>query len=166
MNIRNVNIDDAERITDIYNYYIKNTIITFETEELTVNDIEKRIIEITKTYPYIVHENDDGKVIGYAYASKFKEREAYKYSAELSIYYDQNEMGKGYGKVLFRELIKCIKNTDIRVLIGGIALPNDPRVRLHENNNFRKVAHFEKVGYKLNKWIDVGYWELQIKEME
>lgn len=156
--IRNVNNFDVPFIKEIYNYYVKNTIITFEEEEINESDVLKRIEEITDKYPWIVYE-ENKKTVGYAYASEWKDRSAYRYSAESTVYLKIDYSGKGIGSILLKELIEKAKSKNIHTLIGGIALPNEASIRLHEKYEFKKCAHFKEVGYKFGKWIDVGYWE-------
>jgi len=159
MNIRNVNPNDAAQIAEIYNYYIKNTHQTFETEALSAEDMRERIIEFSENYPYVVAE-EDGRIYGYAFATQFKMRQAYEFSAEVSIYVNANEKQKGMGSLLYERLFEELRQTDIHALVAGISLPNDGSVRFHEKLGFEKVAHFKQVGYKLGRWVDVGYWEL------
>ncbi len=158
MLIRNATKKDADSITKIYNHYIKNTPITFEIETLKPAEIAKRINVRSKRFPWLVGLVE-GEIIGYAYASEFQERAAYRHSRELTVYLHKDHLGRGYGKILYGSLIAKLKNTDCAVMIGGIALPNKVSVGLHEKLGFKKVAHFKKVGWKFNKWIDVGYWE-------
>jgi L-amino acid N-acyltransferase YncA len=101
---------------------------------------------------------------GFAYAVRYKERESYRYTLELSLYVDQASIGAGIGTELFNQLISACKKTDAAVLIAGVALPNEKSLRLLDRFGFTQVAVFEKVGYKFDKWIDVGYWELEIKD--
>ncbi|MDM7926086.1 MAG: N-acetyltransferase family protein [bacterium] len=164
MKIRNVSPADAARIADIYSHYISDTIVTFEIDPVSPEEIGRRIREIMKDYPYLAAEDESGTVIGYAYASRFREREAYRHTAEVTIYLDKDRTGAGIGSPLFAELLNRLRKTDTVALIGAVALPNEPSVRLHEKFGFRKVAHLEKVGFKLGKWIDVGYWELLIRK--
>jgi phosphinothricin acetyltransferase len=159
MNIRNVNLTDAAQIAEIYNYYIKNTHQTFETEPLSAEEMRERISEIVADYPYVVAE-EDGEIYGYAYAAQFKMRQAYEYSAEVSIYVKADAKQKGIGTRLYEKLFEELRQTDIHALIAGISLPNDGSVKFHEKLGFEKVARFREVGYKLGRWVDVGYWEL------
>ena len=159
MQIRNVNINDATAIAEIYNYYIKNTPQTFETEPLSADEMQRRIAQIIQNYPYLVAEQN-GEILGYAYATQFRFRQAYAYSAEVSIYVRNDAKQKGIGTQLYMRLFDELAKTDIHAIIAGISLPNDPSVRFHERLGFKKVAHFEEVGYKLGRWIDVGYWEM------
>lgn len=159
MNIRNVKPEDAAQIAEIYNYYIQNTHQTFETEPLSADEMRERIAEITEDYPYVVAE-EDGEIFGYALATQFKMRQAYEYSAEVSIYVKAESKQKGIGTQLYDRLFEELRHTDIHAIIAGISLPNDPSIRFHEKLGFEKVAHFREVGYKLGRWVDVGYWEL------
>jgi len=162
MIIRKVELRDAEEITAIYNHYIENTIITFEEEPITIDEMASRIETISSQYPYLVYE-ENGKVVGYAYATQWKTRSAYRYSAENTIYLHPDAKGKGIGSVLFQKFLMEIKNTNLHVLVGGIALPNAASVALHEKFGFKKIGQFEEIGFKFGKWIDVGYWELKLK---
>lgn len=157
--IRDVEPKDYEAICNIYNYYIKNTTITFEETALTYNDIKNRVEDKSTMLEWIVYEVDN-KVVGYAYASRWKARSAYRYSVELSVYIDMHYKGNGIGSKLYSYIIEELKNRRFHSIIGGIALPNAASEGLHEKFGFKKIAHFEQVGYKLDKWIDVGYWQL------
>ena len=162
--IRSANPTDAEAITAIYNHYIRETIITFEEEEIVVGDMLARMAEIEGTHlPWIVAEQY-GEVIGYAYAAKWKSRCSYRYSAEATVYLNPKFTGRGIGHSLYGELIALVREQGAHVLIGGIALPNDASVALHEKLGMKKVAHFEAVGYKFDTWIDVGYWQITFGE--
>jgi phosphinothricin acetyltransferase len=158
MNIREVKPEDAEKVAEIYNYYIQQTHHTFETEPLKTEVMRKRITKTIKEYPFLVAEND-GEIFGYAYAAQFKLRDAYQHSAEVSIYVKNDAKKRGIGSMIYEELFEELEDTDVHALIAGISLPNDGSVRFHEKLGFEKVAHFKEVGYKLGRWIDVGYWE-------
>ena len=160
--IRNISQDDARVICDIYNYYILNSISTFELEPVSPEEIRNRIYRITQKYPWLVYE-EDSEVIGYAYADEWKTRKDYKYSVESTIYLKDGYSGKGIGSTLYKFLLNEIKKTGIHAVIGGISLPNEASIALHEKLGFKEIACFKEVGYKFDKWIDVGYWELIIK---
>lgn len=157
--IRNVKPTDAEAIANIYNHYIENTIVTFEETPIDAHEMRKRIIAITEKLPWIVFEKDS-LVVGYAYASEWKSRCAYKYSLETTVYLKHDESGRGVGSILYQELISRLKAMNYHALIGGISLPNEASVALHEKFGFEKIAQFKEVGNKFDQWIDVGYWEL------
>jgi phosphinothricin acetyltransferase len=161
--IRNARKEDCEAIADIYNYYVENTDISFEETKVSREEIEKRLLNITKEYPWIVYEKD-GVIRGYAYLSKWKDRSAYRFTAETTIYVRSDEMGRGIGSLLLGRLMETVRSTKIHVLMAVIALPNEKSVRVHEKYGFRKVAHFTEVGFKHGKWIDVGYWELGLQD--
>ena len=157
--IRGVELSDASAICEIYNHHVRNTIVTFEEEPVSETDMQKRITSVTAKYPWLVWE-EDGKVIGYAYAAEWRVRSAYRFSAESTIYLHHQYTGKGFGYKLYNKLVEEVKQKDLHSLIGGISLPNNASIALHEKLKFKKVAHFTEVGFKLNKWIDVGYWQL------
>lgn len=156
--IRDIKPSDAQQIVEIYNYYILNTTVTFEEEAITASEMVGRIAEITQKYPWLVYEVD-GKIIGYAYASAWKSRCAYKFSAETTVYLQNGLSGKGIGSELYKELLARLQKAGLHGIIGGVALPNDSCIALHQKFGFEKVAQFKEVGYKFDRWIDVTYWE-------
>jgi len=159
MKIREIKLDDADQIAKLYNHYILNTHYTFETEPLRGENMQPRIQKIRKRHPFLVAEESE-VILGYAYAEQFKLRDAYKYAAEVSVYVRNDSKQRGVGSQLYKKIFKELKNTNIHAIIAGIALPNVPSIKFHEKLGFKKVAHFEEVGYKLGRWVDVGYWEL------
>ncbi|MFC5576753.1 arsinothricin resistance N-acetyltransferase ArsN1 family B [Lysobacter niabensis] len=161
--IRPARESDAADIAGIYNPYVLGTCITFETEPVQAPEMAQRIAEtLESSLPWLVAEAS-GRVIGYAYASKWKGRCAYRYSVESTVYLDPAYAGKGLGLRLYAALIDAIRACSMHAVIGGIALPNAASVGLHERLGFRKVAHFEQVGYKQDRWVDVGYWQLLLE---
>ena len=157
--IRSVTQADAPAIAGIYNHYITETIITFEEEPVSGPDMARRIEGIQSlSLPWLVAERD-GVVQGFAYAGRWKDRSAYRFAVETAVYIDAGITGQGIGTRLYGDLLPLLDDRKMRVAIGGIALPNEASVSLHEKLGFRKVAHFNKVGFKFNRWIDVGYWE-------
>lgn len=159
--IRKVDLRDADQIADIYNHYVRNTIITFEEAELSSETMERRITTVTQKYPWLVFE-ENGEILGYAYASEWRSRSAYRFTAETAIYLKPNISAKGIGTRLYQQLLQQLKNDGFHVLMGVISLPNEASIKLHEKLGFTKVAHFPEVGYKFNKWVDVGYWQLTL----
>ncbi|GAC1318596.1 MAG: GNAT family N-acetyltransferase [Collimonas sp.] len=156
--IRPATIADAAAICDIYNPYILDTVISFETEPVTPEQMRHRILDITSQFPWLVCV-EDGKILGYAYATKWRARAAYQHAVETSVYLSPAAAGKGFGSALYRALIAELKKLPVHVVIGGIALPNEASVALHEKMGYEKVAHFAQVGKKFERWIDVGYWQ-------
>lgn len=157
--LRNVTLSDAPAIAEIYNHYVRETIITFEETEVISAEIEKRIEDITAKYPWIVFE-ENGEILGYAYGCEWRTRSAYRFTAECAVYLRHDLSQKGIGSKLYQELLQQLKNKGIHVMMGVIGLPNDPSIKLHEKFGFKKVAHFPQVGFKFQKWVDVGYWQL------
>lgn len=159
--VRSFKIEDVGSITEIYNYYILNSTITFEENPVSVEEMSKRVKSTVAEFPWLVYEKDQ-QIFGYAYANQWKPRSAYSHSVEITVYLKMGKSKKGVGTLLYSELIKRLTEMNYHALIGGIALPNDASIALHEKFGFEKVAHFKEVGFKFNKWIDVGYWELLI----
>jgi len=157
--IRKGTIDDLRSICNIYNYYVRNSIATFEVFQVSIEEMQKRFRATIQSYPWLVSEAD-GDITGYAYASYWKNRHAYRYTLESSIYLAHKAFDQGWGSKLYQSLIAELKSCSIHNIIGGIALPNDGSIALHEKFGLKKVAHFKEVGRKFDQWIDVGYWEL------
>lgn len=158
--IRSAQSDDAEELARIYNHYITRTCVTFETEEISAGDMASRIGEAAaQSLPYLVAELDS-ELVGFAYASRWKGRCAYRYSVESTIYLDPTRTGNGTGTALYAALLDEIREIGMHAVIGGISLPNPASVRLHEKLGFRKAGHFDQVGFKFDQWVDVGYWQL------
>jgi phosphinothricin acetyltransferase len=161
--IRAATASDAQSIAEIYNYYIENTVITFEEQAITKNDIINRMEKVIgSSLPWLVAE-DNGAVIGYAYATKWNARSAYRHTVETTVYLSKASLARGWGTQLYRALFDTLRNTSIHVGIGGITLPNSASVALHEKFDMKKVAHFAEVGYKFGQWLDVGYWQTELK---
>ncbi len=118
-----------------------------------------RVEEVcTARLPWLVAQSRDG-VIGFAYASAWKGRCAYRYSVESTVYLEPGAAGRGLGTALYSALLERLRELGCHAVIGGIALPNEPSVALHEKLGMRKVAHFAQVGFKFGRWVDVGYWQ-------
>lgn len=152
---------DAAAICAIYNHYVLHTWVTFEEEPVSTRMMATRIRDLTARMPWLVAEAQ-GRVVGYAYGNKWKDRAAYRHSSEVTVYLDREYTGRGIGMLLYTQLIAELRARGFCAIIGGIALPNAASQRLHEKIGFKKVAHFEGVGLKFGKWIDVGYWQLTL----
>ncbi len=138
-----------------------NSVITFETESVSDEIMKVRIENISQKYPWLVYE-DEGKILGYAYATKWKERQAYDLTAECAIYVDKDSQGKGIGSMMYSGLINECKTSGLHLLIAGITLPNDASIALHEKHGFVHIGRFSEVGKKFGRWVDVGYWILNL----
>jgi len=157
--IRPATIADASQICEIYNHYILESVITFEEKIISEKEMADRIESISKTYPWLVEDNN-GVIEGYAYATQWKLRSAYDRTVESTIYISKNHFGKGLGRSLYSQLMVLLKEQGFHAVLGGIALPNEASVNLHERLGFAKVGQLKEVGFKLGRWVDVGYWEL------
>lgn len=157
--IRSATADDADGVCAIYNHYIEKSIATFEEEPVAVGEMQARIAAASAQCPWLVYEFDAG-LAGFAYASAWKSRCAYRFSLETTVYLSVDHLGRGIGTDLYGHLIEAIRQQQMHSLIAGIALPNDASIALHEKLGFVKVGQFLEVGWKFDHWIDVGYWEL------
>lgn len=157
--IRNASKNDVAQIVDIYNHYILNTAVTFEKTPIAKETMQARIEQTQVKYPWLLLEVTD-KIQGYAYATEWKPRGAYRHSVEVTVYLRHKQGGNGYGSQLYTELLYQLRQLKVHAVIGGIALPNEGSIALHEKFGFEKVAHFKEVGHKFDRWIDVGYWQL------
>ncbi|MEQ8312615.1 MAG: N-acetyltransferase family protein [Gammaproteobacteria bacterium] len=165
--IRPAQFDDAQAIAEIYNWYIANTTITFEEDPITAGDMVHRIAVTDESRPWFVleqeaAEGEESKILGFACAVRWKDRSAYRFSRETSIYLLPDSAGSGHGRLLYEYLIDAMRKTEVHTLIAGIALPNDASIALHEKLGFRQVGEFEEVGKKFGNFLNVGYWQLQL----
>lgn len=157
--IRRVKLQDAKAITTIYNEYVEHSVVTFDTEPLREEDMRSRIAEIAARFPYFVYE-EDGRVTGYCYAHLWKERDAYKHTLETTVYMAPGYLGKGIGKMLMQRLIEECKREGYHALVACITEGNAASDSLHLGLGFKQVSHFEKVGLKFGRWLDVVDYEL------
>jgi phosphinothricin acetyltransferase len=157
--IRPATLDDAAQIAEIYNHYVLTSTITFEEEPVSAAEMSQRIADIQSvSLPWLVATRDD-RITGFAYAHKWRARAAYRYSTEVTVYVRSGFDNSGTGSRLYAQLFAALKAAGAHAVIGGVALPNEASVRLHQKFGFEKVAHFKEVGFKFNRWIDVTYWQ-------
>ena len=171
--IREVTPDDAARLSEIYAYYVNSTAITFEYEAPDEEEFRGRIKSITENYPYICAE-ENGRILGYAYASRFRPRAAFLYCAEVSIYIDKGVRKRGLGRMLYEELERRLKEQGILNLYALIANPVDPQEKdeyvdtnsydFHEHMGYVENGIFHKCGYKFNRWYDLVTMEKNLGE--
>jgi phosphinothricin acetyltransferase len=157
--IRDVLPRDAAALCAIYNHHVAHTIVTFEETLVGVEEMARRILEVTRRWPWLVWD-DGASIAGYAYATEWKSRSAYRFSVESTVYVAEGSVRQGIGTRLYSRLIEQLRERDVHCVIGGISLPNAPSVALHESLGFEKVGVFEAVGFKLGRWVDVGYWQI------
>ena len=164
MKIRKATIEDAKGICDIYNYYIENTAITFETVAVSEMEMKDRIQGFLNSgFPYYVGEINE-KIVGYCYLHDWNNRCAYSLTKEITIYLDKDLQGKGLGTILYQHLFKDIYQNNIHSIIAGICIPNESSVRLHEKFGLRQASHMKEIGFKFSQWRDVGHWQLVINQ--
>jgi phosphinothricin acetyltransferase len=168
--IRNVVINDAERLLEIYSYYVTDTAISFEYTVPSLAEFQSRIKRITEKYPYLVVEKD-GQIQGYAYAHPFVEREAYDWCCETTIYLDKNARKCGLGRMLYEALEARLKEMGIINLYACIARTdkedeylNNNSPEFHEHLGYKTVGEFRKCGYKFGRWYDMIWMEKIIGE--
>jgi phosphinothricin acetyltransferase len=156
--IRKAKKEDAKAIAAIYNYYVAHTAITFETEFVSEEEMCERIVRISTEYPYFVYEKD-GYIVGYSYATSWKKRKAYCHTVESTVYVSPDHTREGVGMALMTKLIESLRQMSVHVIIACITIPNDESIALHEKLGFTKASYFRQVGWKFERWLDVGDWE-------
>ncbi len=161
--MRIVQPSDAASILEIYMPYILNTAVTFETEIPSINSFEERIKHYTEKWPWIVYEVD-GTIAGYAYATKHRERLAYQWCVESSVYIRDEFQRKGFATKLYNALFEVLRLQGFINVYAGIALPNDRSIAFHEQFGFTNFVYYNNVGHKLGEWRTVGWWQKQINE--
>lgn len=160
MRIREAKPEDARGVSAIYNYYVENTTVTFETVAVTEEEMRRRIGSVlAQGCPFFVGEID-GEIAGYCYLHTWNSRSAYDTTKEITIYLDKDRKAKGLGTLLYRHLFSEIGESGLHALIAGICIPNEASVRLHEKFGFRQVSCMKEIGRKFGEWCDVGHWLL------
>jgi phosphinothricin acetyltransferase len=168
--IRPATAADASEICAIYNHHVAHTAVTFEEQPVEPDAMRARMAEVAAAQlPWLVVDaaaaaDDDGGdgtrgVAGYAYAGRWKPRTAYRFTVESTIYLAEHAIGRGLGVRLYGALLAELAALGVHAVLGGISLPNAASVALHEKLGFTKVAHFAELGWKHERWIDVGYWQ-------
>ena len=157
--IRTCRPADASQICAIYNHYVEHTVVTFEEVAVSDREMAQRINDVVDRLPWLVCEHDEA-IVGYAYAAPWKSRSAYRFSVESTVYLAPSFAGRGVGTALYRALLADLRTRGIHCAVGGIALPNPASIALHEKLGFSKIGQFREIGWKLGRWVDVGYWEL------
>lgn len=165
--IRAATADDAAAIAAIYAPFVLSGTVSFETDAPDTRQMRSRITASDGYYPWLVATNGDpdgGGVLGYAYAGQFRDRPAYRYVVETSIYLSGSVQGQGTGRLLYDALIDTLRAQGFTQAVGVIALPNDASISLHESVGFRRGGVYREVGFKQGRWIDVGFWQCELNE--
>lgn len=150
---------DANALIRIYNHYVTDTVVSFEDAPVDAAEMTRRMTQTSAlNLPWLVAVKG-GDIGGYAYAVPWRARRSYRFSVEVTVYVAPGLGRRGIGSLLYGRLIEDLRALGMRCAMGGIALPNPASVAFHEAFGFRKVAHFEQVGFKLGRWVDVGYWQ-------
>jgi L-amino acid N-acyltransferase YncA len=163
--IRSVTPQDAEEILQIYKPFVTDTVISFEVTSPSVQEMEQRIHHVTheKKFPYIVYTRNS-KVVGYAYAHSYRDRIAYQWGVETSVYVSSGYHRQGIGRKLYEKLLETLKSLGYYNAFAGITLPNDASAKLHEAMGFQLFGVAKRAGYKFGGWHDVGFYQLVLKE--
>jgi phosphinothricin acetyltransferase len=161
MPVRLATRDDSHAVAEIYAPVVQHTPISFELVPPTADEMAQRMSVVLKGHPWLIAE-DAGRVSGFAYASAYAERAAYKWSATTTIYVRDGVRGKGVGRSLYRVLLRMLSAQNFRRAFAGITIPNAGSIGLHEAMGFRHVGTFPEAGFKLGRWHDVGWWSLPL----
>jgi phosphinothricin acetyltransferase len=153
----------AAACLDIYRPFIETSHTTFETDVPSVEEFARRIESTLLERPWLVAE-ENGRVVGYAYASPIKDRAAYQWSVEVAVYVAEGWRGRGVGRNLYEALFRCLKGQGFVNAIGIVALPNAASIALHENLGFEKIAHLKGIGFKRGAWHDSGWWQKRLTD--
>jgi phosphinothricin acetyltransferase len=164
MNIRPATLYDAEAIRDIYAPIVSETTISFELDPPTVAEMRSRVENTLKLLPWLVSLDELGNVSGYVYASRHRERAAYRWAVDVSAYVRADCRGRGIGRSLYATLFDELVSLGYYQAFAGIALPNEASVALHESVGFSRLGVYRKVGFKHGAWRDVGWWQRQLQE--
>jgi phosphinothricin acetyltransferase len=156
MKVRHANEDDAEACAAIYAPYVTDTAITFEYEPPSADEMARRIAAAQRAHAWLVLE-DDGRVVGYAYGGPYKERAAYRWSSEVSVYLETGRRRSGSGRLLYAALFERLAERGFHTLVAGMTLPNDASEGLHRAMGFEPIGIFRRVGWKHGQWRDVAW---------
>lgn len=164
--IRTAGEADAGAIAAIYAPHVTAGVVSFETEAPDAAVIAARMAASGDFYPWLVAEEPETGVLGYAYAARFREREAYRWAVETTIYLGAGAQRRGIGRLLYGALVATLRRQGFTQAIGAIALPNPASIALHEAVGFRRTGVLREVGHKHGQWVDVGYWQRPLAEPE
>jgi phosphinothricin acetyltransferase len=153
---------DGAGCAAIYAPYVHDSVTSFEDRAPDGAEFARRIASISRTHPWLVAENA-GELAGYAYASPHRERRAYRWAADISVYVAQHRRGAGIGTALYGALIPLLARQGMRIVCAGITLPNDASVALHESFGLEPIGVYRRIGWKAGAWHDVGWWQRELE---
>jgi phosphinothricin acetyltransferase len=152
---------DGAACAAIYAPYVADTAISFEQDPPSADDMAARIERFSATHAWLVAEHD-GRVVGFAYGCPHRERAAYRWAADVSVYIAQDARGRGTGRALYAALFELLEKQNVHVACAGITLPNDASVGLHEAMDFVLVGIYRRIGFKAGSWWDVAWWQREL----
>ncbi|MBO1266088.1 N-acetyltransferase [Proteiniclasticum sp. SCR006] len=155
--IREAKASDAREILGIYAHYVENTAVSFEYDVPEVSEMERRIRDNKDKYEYLVLEKD-GHIAGYAYGSRFRDRKAYERTVEVSVYVHKDELKRGYGSALMKELLKRLKEKGMKTAVAVVTSENEASSRAFMAMGFTYAGHLPQVGYKLGSWHGINQY--------
>jgi L-amino acid N-acyltransferase YncA len=161
--IRLASLNDAAQVRDIYAPFCEHTPVSFETHAPTAQEMSDRIAKILRTHPWLVYENE-GKVLGYAYASPHRERAAYRWAVDVSAYVREGHRRLGVGRSLYRSLLALLQLQGFYRALAGITLPNPGSIGLHQAMGFQPLGTYQNIGYKCGRWHDVMWFQLALRD--
>ncbi len=161
--IRIVNLADSKQILDIYRYYVECDSATFDIEVPNECEIQEKIKTLSATFPYIVYEQD-GCVIGYAYAHPYYGRKAYMWNVEVSVYVDKRYLHQKIGSKLYEKLLALLTKLGYNKAYACITASNTASIKMHERFEFKEIGYFKEAGYKLDAWWDVVWMEKELQK--
>lgn len=159
MKLRTATLDDAAAIAEVYAPYVTASAVSFETEAPSADQIRGRMAECEGRYPWLAAEDEQGRLLGYAYATAFRPRPAYRFAVETSVYLRAEVQGRGLGRRLYEPLLAILERQGYAQAIAAITLPNAASVALHERLGFTPAGQYRQVGWKMGEWHDVGLWQ-------
>lgn len=165
MRLRLANAElDSPRVAEIYRPAVEGNFISFEESAPTADEMTNRMRKVLARMPWLVAEDETGRVVGYAYASPHRERAAYRWSVDISVYVDADWQRRGIGRLLYDDLLERLRGQGFVNVYAGVTLPNPASVALHEAIGMRRIGLYERVGYKLGEWRDVSWFGMRLAE--
>jgi phosphinothricin acetyltransferase len=155
---------DAARIAEIYRPYVEDSIISFEEATPAAEEMAERMRHVLKWTPWLVASDENSRVIGYCYASRHQERAGYRWSVDLTVYVDSQFRGRGIGRTLYGELLPILRRQRFISAYAGVGLPNEASVALHQAIGMSLIGTYEKVGWKLGRWVDVAWFGMTLTD--